>query len=291
MGEVKKAVIPAAGMGTRFLPATKALPKEMLPLIDTPVIQYVVEEAISSGIEDIIIVTGRGKRAIEDYFDQAMELEYFLKKTDQKALLERVRRISGLANIHYIRQKEPLGLGHAIYQARMHLGRESFAVLLGDDIFRGPVPATRQLMEYHHQKGGNVLALAPVPDCDLSKYGIIRPQKLAKGVYNILELVEKPVKQQAPSNLAIMGRYVLEPEVLDLLEHTPPGHNGEIQLTDALQAMTNDRQLHGVEVESKRYDVGDTLGYLQAIVDFALADPRLGEQFRVYLQSLKIGKG
>lgn len=288
MSQVKKAVIPAAGMGTRFLPATKVLPKEMLPIIDTPIIQYVVEEAVASGIEDIIIITGRGKRAIEDYFDRAVELEYFLQQKQQQEPLEQVRRISAMADIHYVRQKEPLGLGHAIFQAKKHVGNKPFAVLLGDEIFRGPVPATRQLIECFEQTGASTLAVRPVESGKVKSYGIIKPRKEENGLTKVLELVEKPDVDKAPSNLAIVGRYVIEPHIFDILANLRPGYNGEIQLTDALQQMTAKRDIYAMEIQGTRYDVGDKLGYLQATVEFALARGDIGEGFKELLASLKI---
>lgn len=285
MSRVKKAVIPAAGMGTRFLPATKALPKEMLPLIDTPIIQYVIEEAIASGIEDIIIITGRGKRAIEDHFDRSFELEYFLEQKGQFDTLREVEKISQLANIHYIRQKEPLGLGHAVLQARQHVGNEPFAVLLGDEIFKGPVPAIKQLMDVYEQTQASTLAVRTVKKHLVQNYGIIRPLQTSGGLLKVLGLVEKPDPRQAPSNLAVVGRYILEPEIFDILNNLPAGYNGEIQLTDALNAMAAEGDIYAVDVQGSRYDVGDKLGYLQAVVDFALDRDDLGKSFQKYLES------
>lgn len=286
LSRVKKAVIPAAGMGTRFLPATKVLPKEMLPIIDRPIIQYVIEEAIDAGIEDIIIVTGRGKRAIEDYFDRSLELEYFLQQKGQQNPLDMIRKISNLADIHYVRQKEPLGLGHAIYQAKRHVGNKPFAVLLGDEIFRSPVPATKQLIDSYKHTGASTLAVRQVAVDQVSKYGIIRPRKEESGLIKVLELVEKPPLEKAPSNLAIAGRYVIEPQIFDLLEKLPPGYNGEIQLTDALQALTSTRDIYAVEVTGKRYDVGDQFGYLKAAVEFALERDDLRDSFKDFLKEM-----
>ncbi|MFZ5641510.1 MAG: UTP--glucose-1-phosphate uridylyltransferase GalU [Bacillota bacterium] len=290
-GVVKKAVIPAAGMGTRFLPATKALPKEMLPIIDRPIIQYVIEEAIAAGIEDIIIVTGRGKRAMEDYFDRSLELEYFLQQKGQLEPLDMVRKISNLADIHYVRQKEPLGLGHAIYQAKRHVNDKPFAVLLGDEIFKGPEPAIKQLIECYRNTVASILAVRPVEDKQVSKYGIIRPQKEGRGLIKVLELIEKPPVDKAPSNLAIVGRYIIEPQIFDILETLPPGHNGEIQLTDALQVMSGTRDIFAAEIRGSRYDVGDVTGYLQATVKFALERNDLSETFRKFLLDLKLPGG
>lgn len=284
MSRVKKAVIPAAGMGIRFLPATKALPKEMLPIIDTPIIQFVVEEAIAAGIEDIIIVTGRGKRAIEDHFDRSLELECFLEQKGQLNPLGMVRKISGLADIHYVRQKEPLGLGHAIYQAKRHIGNKPFAVLLGDEIFRGPAPATGQLIESYMRTGKSTLAVRPVPSDQINKYGVICPQNAENGLLKVSALVEKPDPEKAPSNLAIIGRYIINPQIFDILEQLPPGHNGEIQLTDALQIMIATQDIYAVKIRGSRYDVGDKLGYLKAVVEFALEREDLGKKFSGFLK-------
>lgn len=286
MSRVKKAVIPAAGMGTRFLPATKALPKEMLPIIDRPIIQYVIEEAVAAGIEDIIIITGRGKRAIEDFFDRSLELEYFLQQKGQQNPLDMIRKISNLADIHYVRQKEPLGLGHAIYQAKRHVDNKPFAVLLGDEIFRSPVPATKQLIDCYKCTGASILAVRPVEVNQVSKYGIIRPHIEESGLIKVLELVEKPPLEKAPSNLAIIGRYVIEPQIFDILENISPGYNGEIQLTDALQALIPTRDIYAVEVRGNRYDVGDQLGYLKAMVEFALERDDLGKKFKEFLKEM-----
>jgi UTP--glucose-1-phosphate uridylyltransferase len=273
-------------MGTRFLPATKALPKEMLPVIDTPIMQYVVEEAIASGIEDVIIVTGRGKKAIEDHFDQSFELEYYLQQKRQLHMLGMVQKISNLVDIHYIRQKEPLGLGHAIYQAKKHVGDEPFAVLLGDEIFRAPVPATKQLIDGYNRMGASILAVRPVEKHLVSHYGIIKPEKVEDGLIKVSELIEKPCEEKAPSNLAIIGRYIIEPQIFDILASIPPGYNGEIQLTDALQTLTATRDIFAVEVQGSRFDVGDKLGYLQATVEFALKRDDLREKFKEFLKQI-----
>lgn len=288
MSIVKKAVIPAAGLGTRFLPVTKALPKEMLPIIDTPVIQYVIEEAVASGIKDIIIITGRGKRAIEDYFDQSFELEFFLNKKGQSETSRSLRRISDMADIHYIRQKEPLGLGHAVLQAGYHIGDEPFAILLGDEIFHGSVPVLKQLIECYEKTGASVLAVQPVEKSEINNYGIIKPHQEANGLIKVIDLVEKPDLKKAPSNLAIVGRYVIEPQIFDVLKNTAPGVNGEIQLTDALQNMMGIRDIFAIQIQGKRYDVGSKFGYLQATVEFGLAREDLGPQFRELLRKLKI---
>lgn len=278
-------------MGTRFLPATKTLPKEMLPVIDKPIIHFVIEEAVKSGIEDILIITGRGKRAIEDYFDQSFELEHFLRHKGQLDTLETLEKISGLADIHYIRQKEPMGLGHAILQAKRHVGAEPFAVLLGDEIFRGKIPAVKQLADRYEEMGGTMLGVTPVEDNKVSSYGIIKPGRKVNGVFRVSGLVEKPQVDQAPSNLAIVGRYVIEPQIFDVLENLPPGHNGEVQLTDALNVLRANRKIYATQIEGSRYDVGDKTGYLQAAVEFALERDELANQFRKFLQELIIPGG
>lgn len=283
---VRKAVIPAAGFGTRFLPATKAQPKEMLPIVDTPIIQYVVEEAIASGIEDILIITGRGKRAIEDHFDRSVELETFLTRANKDGLLGTVRDLGNMADVHFVRQKEQLGLGHAIYHARHHIGNEPFAVLLGDEIFTGEVPCLAELIGAHEDLGGSVVGVHEVPPEEVHRYGVIRPEKVKDRVHRALELVEKPSQDEAPSNLAIVGRYVLDPAIFEILGSLPPGKNGEIQLTDALQVLGKEKPIYGYEATSNRYDVGEKLGYLRATVEFALQRDDLREPFEEYLKSL-----
>lgn len=283
---IRKAIIPAAGFGTRFLPATKAQPKEMLPIVDTPIIQYVVEEALAAGIEDILIVTGRGKRTIEDHFDRSVELETFLEHGNKEGLLTTVRDVGNLANVYFVRQKEQLGLGHAIYQARQHIGNEPFAVMLGDEIFFGEKPGLAQLIETHDRVGGSVVGVLEVPPEEVHRYGVIRPEPVGERLYRALDLVEKPSRQEAPSNKAICGRYVLEPEIFDILATLPPGKNGEIQLTDAMQILGQRQSIYGYEIDARRYDVGDKLGYLQATVEIALEREDLGESFRNYLNNL-----
>lgn len=294
--KVKKAVIPAAGLGTRFLPATKAQPKEMLPIVDKPTIQYVVEEAVAAGIEDILIITGRGKRAIEDHFDYCLEMEAFLKSRGKEEELKMVREISSLADIFYVRQKEPLGLGHAILCARKFVGEEPFAVLLGDDIICSEVPCIRQLMDFYEEKGGSVLGVQPVSWEDVHKYGIVAfsssgvaaPSGEVAGasVCRVEGLVEKPPRDRAPSNLAVLGRYILEPEVFPFLERTRPGAGGEIQLTDALGELARVRPVWAYTFSGRRYDVGDRLGFLQATVEFALQREDLCAGFAEYLRRL-----
>ncbi|UAL47051.1 UTP--glucose-1-phosphate uridylyltransferase GalU [Sutcliffiella horikoshii] len=285
---IKKVIIPAAGLGTRFLPATKAQPKEMLPIVDKPTIQYIVEEAVQSGIEDIIIVSGRGKRAIEDHFDKSYELEETLEKKEKYDILEEIKSIANLANIHYIRQKEPLGLGHAIWCARKFIGNDAFGVMLGDDIVKGDTPCLQQLINVYDKYGSSVVGIQSVPDADVSKYGIVSPkeEKLEENVVNVEGFVEKPKLAEAPSNYAIMGRYVLTPEIFNILEHTPKGSGGEIQLTDAINTLNSQQQVLAYQFGGIRYDVGDKFGFIKATVDFALDREDLREEVIEYLKSL-----
>lgn len=288
MQKVRKAIIPAAGLGTRFLPATKAQPKEMLPIVDKPTIQYIIEEAVASGIEDIIIVTGRGKRAIEDHFDKSYELEETLAKKEKYDQLEEVQGISKLANIHYIRQKEPLGLGHAISCASRFIGNEPFAVLLGDDIVHSPEnPCLKQLIDVYERYNSSVIGVKEVPEQDVLKYGVIsyNQNRFDDGVYHLNDLVEKPKAEDAPSNYAIMGRYILRPEIFKILENLPPGAGGEIQLTDALKKLNDLQMVVGYEFEGERHDVGDKFGFIKATLDFALEREGLREQLLEYLES------
>ena len=280
---VKKAIIPAAGLGTRFLPATKAQPKEMLPIVDKPTIQYIIEEAVASGIEDILIITGRGKRAIEDHFDKSYELEEELAKKEKHDLLEIIQGVSKMADIHYVRQKEALGLGHAIYCARKFIGNEPFAVMLGDDIVVSEKPCLQQMIEMYDKYKTTVIGVQAVPDEDVNKYGIIKAKNIEDRVYFVEDLVEKPSKDKAPSNLAIMGRYVINPEIFHILEGQGTGVGGEIQLTDALRVLNQQQQMYGYIFNGKRYDVGDRLGYLEATVEFALERDDLKEDFKKYL--------
>jgi UTP--glucose-1-phosphate uridylyltransferase len=291
--KVRKAVFPAAGLGTRFLPATKAQPKEMLPLVDKPIIQYVVEEALHSGIENIIIVTGRGKNAIEDHFDVSYELEKILEARGKQELLAVVREISDMIHVSYVRQKEALGLGHAILMARELVGDEPFAVLLGDDIIDAPVPCLRQMLEAYESLQASVIAIQEIPREAISSYGVISGKAIVHNgqpdrLYQLDDLVEKPSPEAAPSNLAIIGRYVLEPEIFDALAATEPGAVGEIQLTDALRALLRRRPIYGWRFEGKRYDAGDKLGFLKATVEFALRRDDLGPAFRQYLKTLPL---
>ena len=283
--KVKKAIIPAAGLGTRFLPATKAQPKEMLPIVDKPTIQYIIEEAIASGIEEILIITGRNKKCIEDHFDKSIELELELEKKGKEDLLELVRDISGMVDIHYIRQKEPKGLGHAIHCAKTFVGEEPFAVLLGDDVVYSEKPCLKQLIECYNEYNTTILGVQTVPENAVSKYGIINGIHIEDRVYKVKDLVEKPPVEEAPSNVAILGRYIITPYIFDILENTPPGKNGEIQLTDALKTLINNEAMYAYNFEGKRYDVGDKLGFLQATTEFALRKPELRDSFIEYLES------
>lgn len=285
--KVKKAIIPAAGLGTRFLPATKAQPKEMLPIVDKPTIQYIVEEAVHSGIEDIIIISGRGKRAIEDHFDKSYELEETLAKKEKWEMLEMVQSISDLANIHYIRQKEPKGLGHAIYCAHRFIGNEPFAVLLGDDIVVSEVPCLKQLINVFDEHQSSIIGVHEVDKEDVSKYGIIKPGRNTESnpsVYTIESLIEKPSIEEAPSNLAVMGRYILTPGIFEILENLPPGKGGEIQLTDALAKLNQTEKVLAYSFEGDRYDIGGKLGFIQATIDFALNRDDLREEVRAYME-------
>jgi UTP--glucose-1-phosphate uridylyltransferase len=288
---VRKAVFPAAGLGTRFLPATKSLPKEMLPLVDKPLIQYGVEEAIQSGIQNIYIVTGRGKAAIEDHFDVSFELEQLLESRGKLEVLAIVRAISDMINVAYIRQKEALGLGHAVLRAKELVGAEPFAVVLSDDVIHSTTPCLRQLLDIYEFYGASVLALMEVPADEISAYGVVEADPVVhhKGshkLYRVHDLVEKPGKEDAPSNLAIIGRYVLTSEIFHSIESIEPGRGGEIQLTDSLRHMLRSRPIYGVQFEGKRYDAGDKLGFLKATVEYALSRPDLGDSFREYLQAL-----
>jgi UTP--glucose-1-phosphate uridylyltransferase len=284
--KIRKAIIPAAGLGTRFLPATKALPKEMLPIVDKPAIQYIVEEAIKSGIEDILIVTGRNKRAIEDHFDKSFELEYELKSKNKLDLLSLVDDISNLVDLHYIRQKEAKGLGHAIYCARSFIGNEPFAVLLGDDIVESEIPCLKQLIDVYNETGGSVIGVQKVPQSKVPSYGIISGQLMRNRLYKVDNLVEKPDIENAPSNIAILGRYIISPDIFKYLENATPGKNGEIQLTDSLQSLINNGDMYAYDYIGKRYDVGDKNGFLEATIEFALKRPDLKDEFLKYLMDL-----
>jgi len=284
--KVRKAVITAAGWGTRFLPVTRSQPKEMLPLVDKPLIQYAVEEAIKSGIEQVIMVTAMGKRAIEDYFDRSLELEYFLERKGETELLRKMLEISSLMDICYVRQKEQLGLGHAILMVKDVVGNEPFAVMLPDDIIDNDIPGLKQMIEVYEKYGSGVIAVERVSDEDTGKYGIIEPKQADERVYQVMSLVEKPEPSQAPSNLGIVGRYILTPRIFDILKFTPPGKNGEIQLTDALNLLLKEQQLFACELEGTRYDAGTPLGWLKANVALALKRDDIGLEFKDYLKKL-----
>nr|WP_309098541.1 UTP--glucose-1-phosphate uridylyltransferase GalU [Fredinandcohnia onubensis] len=287
--KVKKAVIPAAGLGTRFLPATKAQPKEMLPIVDTPTIQYIIEEAVNSGIEDIIVVTGRGKRAIEDHFDKSQELESILESKGKFKELSQINRISEMADIHYIRQKEPKGLGHAIWTARKFIGNDPFAVLLGDDIVVSEKPCLQQLIDVFEEVETSVIGVQEVPNEDVSKYGIVDYEgdnQYNNKIIKVKDFVEKPHPEDAPSNLAIMGRYILTPDILDILERTEAGKGDEIQLTDALRVQAQNQMAHAYMFDGKRYDIGDKYGFVKATVEFALMRDDIGEPLKKWLKEL-----
>ncbi|HEI5405084.1 TPA: UTP--glucose-1-phosphate uridylyltransferase GalU [Staphylococcus aureus] len=286
MKKIKKAIIPAAGLGTRFLPATKAMPKEMLPILDKPTIQYIVEEAARAGIEDIIIVTGRHKRAIEDHFDSQKELEMVLKEKGKSELLEKVQYSTELANIFYVRQKEQKGLGHAISSARQFIGNEPFAVLLGDDIVESEVPAVKQLIDVYEETGHSVIGVQEVPEADTHRYGIIDPLTKNGRQYEVKKFVEKPAQGTAPSNLAIMGRYVLTPEIFDYLKTQKEGAGNEIQLTNAIERMNNDNQVYAYDFEGERYDVGEKLGFVKTTIEYALKDDSMREELTRFIKEL-----
>lgn len=285
--KITRAVIPAAGLGTRFLPVTKATPKEMLPIVDKPTIQYIVEEALASGIEDILIITGRSKRAIEDHFDRSVELELSLEEKKQEELLKQVQEISDI-RIHYIRQKEPKGLGHAILCAKQFIGNEPFAVLLGDDVvYNDEKPALRQLMDVYEETGASVLGVQEVPREKVSSYGIVAARATKEPrTFAVADMVEKPSIEEAPSNMAVLGRYVITPEVFGILEETPPGRGNEIQLTDALRTLAKIQPMYAYNFEGRRYDVGDKQGFLEATVEYALRRPELRDRFLAYLKKV-----
>jgi len=285
---ITKAIFPAAGLGTRFLPATKASPKEMMPLVDKPLIQYVVEEAVASGIEEVVLITGRGKRSIEDHFDVAFELEEDLKAKGKHKLLSEVQRIANLVTFCYIRQKKALGLGHAVLTAMRLVGDEPFAALLGDDIIDARVPVLKQMMDVFQRYPATILAIQRVPKSQTRQYGIINAKRIEDGVYLVKDLVEKPSPSEAPSNLAIIGRYILTPEIFGALERTKPGKGGEIQLTDGLRLLMQKQPIYAYEFDGVRHDAGDKLGFLKATVEFGLKNGEFGSEFRAYLKKLKL---
>ncbi|ATH60858.1 MULTISPECIES: UTP--glucose-1-phosphate uridylyltransferase GalU [Staphylococcus] len=288
MKKIKKAIIPAAGLGTRFLPATKAMPKEMLPILDKPTIQYIVEEAARAGIEDIIIVTGKHKRAIEDHFDNQKELEMILQEKGKTDLLEKVNYSTELANIFYVRQKEQKGLGHAIYSARQFIGNDPFAVLLGDDIVESENPAIKQLMNTYEETGKSVIGVQEVDENETHRYGIIDPLEKTGRRYEVNQFVEKPKQGTAPSNLAIMGRYVLTPDIFDYLANQDKGAGGEIQLTDAIERLNKDSQVYAYDFEGNRYDVGEKLGFVKTTIEFALKDKEMNEALTRFIKQLNL---
>ncbi len=285
---IRKAVFPAAGLGTRFLPVTKASPKEMLPIVDKPVIQYVVEEAVGSGIDHIVMVTGRGKRAIEDHFDIAFELENTLRERGKLEELKQTRQIADLVNISYTRQKEPLGLGHAIMVTEHSVGNEAFAVFLGDDLVVSDTPCMKQMIDVYEKYHCSVLAVERVPEEDVKDYGIVDVEPVGDGLHLVKDMVEKPDIDKAPSNMAVIGRYILTPEIFTILKNTKPGRGGEIQLTDALRTLLKEQKIYAYEFKGNRYDTGNKLGFLKATVEFALKRDDLGQSFREYIRDLKL---
>ena len=286
--KIKKAVIPAAGLGTRFLPVTKSMPKEMLPIIDTPAIHYVVKEAINSGIDDIIIITGRGKKPLEDYFDESPELEMHLKKSKKEDLLKTVREISSLVNVHYIRQKEPRGLPDALQTAEKHVGDEPFAVLLGDDIIDSEKPCAKQLIDVFYKHKSSVIAVQNVPREKISRYGSVKKENTKeKQLYIIKHIVEKPKSEEAPSTIAAIGRYVFTPEIFDCIHKTKPGVNNELQIADSINLLTKSQKIYAYAFEGKRYDIGDKLGYVQAIIDFSLKNKEIKTDIKNYIKKIK----
>ncbi|HHU6751430.1 TPA: UTP--glucose-1-phosphate uridylyltransferase GalU [Staphylococcus pseudintermedius] len=287
MKKVKKAVIPAAGLGTRFLPATKAMPKEMLPILDKPTIQYIVEEAVRAGIEDIIIVTGKHKRAIEDHFDNQIELEMNLAEKGKDDLLEKVQHATQLANLFYVRQKEQKGLGHAIWTAKQFIGDEPFAVLLGDDIVESETPAIQQLMQEYERTGKSVIGVQEVPEHETHRYGIVDPKNQQERLYEVTQFVEKPAFGTAPSHLAIMGRYVLTPDIFDYLENQEEGAGGEIQLTDAIERLNQSQQVFAYRFEGERFDVGEKVGFVKTTIQFALRDTEMADEIRAFLKEVQ----
>jgi UTP--glucose-1-phosphate uridylyltransferase len=291
MAKIRRAIFPAAGLGTRFLPATKAQPKEMLPLVDKPIIQYAVEEAIASGLENLVIVTGRGKNAIEDHFDVSYELEKILEERGKSGLLSLVRAVSEMVHIAYIRQKEALGLGHAVLMTRDLMNDEAFAVLLGDDVIVADVPCIRQMVDIYDKHETSVVAVMEVPEEETSRYGIIKGRALPEGdgrLFEVMDMIEKPSRKEAPSNMAIIGRYILTPQIFQALDETGKGSGGEIQLTDGLRRLLSRQKILAYRFQGKRHDAGDKLGFLQATVEFALRNEELGPAFRSYLKSLDL---
>ncbi|OYT61096.1 UTP--glucose-1-phosphate uridylyltransferase [Thermoplasmatales archaeon ex4484_30] len=279
-----KAVIPAAGLGTRFLPATKNMPKEMLPIVDKPAIQYVIEEAVEAGIDDVLIITGRGKEAIENHFDVAYELEDVLEKRNDKEKLREIKKISEMVDIHYIRQKKPLGLGHAILRAKKHVDGENFAVMLGDDVIVSEIPCIGQLMNQFEEYGGAIIAVGEVPMEYVERYGIIEYKKINERIYEVINIVEKPSLGKAPSSLAVMGRYILPPEIFDCIEETKPGYGGEIQLTDALQILRKKKKIYAYLFEGKRFDLGNKFDWLKTNIEIALRREEFRDELIAFME-------
>lgn len=288
--KITKAVIPAAGLGTRFLPATKAMAKEMLPIVDKPTIQYIVEEVVESGIKDILIITGHNKKSIEDHFDKALEVELSLKRNNKSSVLKEIDRITNMANIHYIRQKEPKGLGHAILCAKSFINNEPFAVLLGDDIVFNKTPCIKQLISQFEYNQSTILGVQKVKNEDVTKYGIVNGNLISDSLYKVKELIEKPELNNAPSNIAILGRYIITPQIFNILESTKPSKNEEIQLTDALNELSKKEDVYAYEFEGKRYDIGDKIGFLKANLEFALRDEILNHDLKEYLKKIYLNK-
>ena len=286
MKKVRKAVIPAAGLGTRFLPATKAVPKEMIPIVDKPTIQYIVEEIAKSGIEDLLIITGRTKRAVEDHFDKSYELENELAKNNKTQMLEMLSEISKMVNVQYVRQAEAKGLGNAIYCAKTFVGDEPFAVLLGDDVVEAETPCLKQMIEKYNEYGSSILGVQTVPESEVSKYGIVSGEKVADRVYRVHDMVEKPKKEEAPTNVAVLGRYIITPEIFTHIENTKPGAGGEIQLTDALCSLAKEQSMYAYDFIGRRYDVGNKQGFLEATVEYALSRDDIKGEFSEYLKKI-----
>lgn len=289
--KVRKAIIPAAGLGTRFLPATKAQPKEMLPIVDKPTLQYIIEEAVASGIEEVLIIIGRNKNSIQDHFDKSVELELELESKGKAELLEEVRRISNMVQIHYVRQIEPKGLGHAVLCAKSFIGNEPFAVLLGDDIVYSEKPCLQQMIETYDEYKTSILGVQEVAESEVNKYGIVDGKFIEDRVYKVKDLVEKPAVEDAPSNIAILGRYIINPAIFEILENTKPGKGGEIQLTDALKELAKKEAMYAYVFEGRRYDVGDKQGFLEATVEYALRKPELKDDFMAYLEKIVAERG
>ncbi len=289
--KVRKAIIPAAGLGTRFLPATKAQPKEMLPIVDKPTLQYIIEEAVASGIEEVLIIIGRNKNSIQDHFDKSVELELELESKGKTELLEEVRRISNMVQIHYVRQIEPKGLGHAVLCAKSFIGNEPFAVLLGDDIVYSEKPCLQQMIETYDEYKTSILGVQEVAESEVNKYGIVDGKFIEDRVYKVKDLVEKPAVEDAPSNIAILGRYIINPAIFEILENTKPGKGGEIQLTDALKELARKEAMYAYVFEGRRYDVGDKQGFLEATVEYALRNPELKDDFLTYLEKIIAERG